>query len=258
MAKTTEKSFLARARSWATSQKIHGPQAFLKFVILNFVECLNESSDEFIFKGGNLLWVYIQTPRQTVDLDLATRNLNNSGKIQSLLKNACALGKTKGIQFNLSNYQIIEDKKGAASATINYKTDTGAQNSFDLDIVFAVVTDVRQIPSPLETGEDLPAASIENIIADKLAASAQFAAGNTRMKDFDDLWRIYKSKIEINSKLLTKIVKARKISAELNDQWRNPVMEQDWQRHAKRYKDLPIELKTVFSEVNMWLKVLKS
>jgi len=92
---------LARALSWATTQKVHGPQAFLKFVILNFVECLNESSDEFIFKGGNLLWVYIHTPRQTVGLDLVTHNLNNSGKLQSLLKDACTLGKTKGIQFNL-------------------------------------------------------------------------------------------------------------------------------------------------------------
>ncbi len=258
MPRTKEKSFLARARSWATSQNIHGPQAFLKFVIFHFVECLNESSDEFIFKGGNLLWIYIQTPRQTIDLDLATRNLSNSRKIQSLLEDACALGEKKGIQFNLSNYQIIEDKKGAASATINYKTDTGAQNSFDLDIVYVVVTDMRQIPSPLESGEEFPVASIENIIADKLAASAQFAAGNTRMKDFDDLWRISKSKTTINSKLLAKILKARKISAELKDEWRNPVMEQDWQRHVKRYKDLPLELKTIFSEVNIWLKVLNS
>jgi predicted nucleotidyltransferase component of viral defense system len=258
MPKATEKSFLARASSWATSQNVYGPQAFLKFVIFNFLECLNESSDEFIFKGGNLLWIYIQTPRQTIDLDLATRNLSNSDKIQSLLKDACALGEKKGIQFHLSNYQITEDKKGAASATINYKTDTGAQNSFDLDIVFVVVTDMRQIPSPLETGEVLPVASIENIIADKLAASAQFAAGNTRMKDFDDLWRISKSKIEIDSKLLIKILKSRKISAELSDQWRNPVIERDWQRHARRYKDLPINLKEVFHDVNTWLEVLNS
>jgi hypothetical protein len=53
-------------------------------------------------------------------------------------------------------------------------------------------------------------------------------------------------------------LKARKISAELKDEWRNPVMEQDWQRHVKRYKDLPLELKTIFSEVNIWLKVLNS
>jgi len=90
-----------------------------------------------------------------------------------------------------------------------------------------VLTDERQTSSPLETGEDLSVTSIENIIANKLAASSKFAARNTRMKDFDDLWRISKSKIENNSKPLTKTLRSRKISAELSDEWRNPAMEQD-------------------------------
>jgi hypothetical protein len=41
-------------------------------------------------------------------------------------------------------------------------------------------------------------ASVENIIADKVAACIRFGAGNTRMKDFDDLWRLSQSKVTVD------------------------------------------------------------
>lgn len=255
MAEKQENLFLRKARSWATKRKLFGPQAFLKFVILNFVECLNEVTNEFIFKGGNLLWIYIQTPRQTIDLDLATRSIDGVEKIRSLLEKACNLGKPKGIAFKLSKFEVHENKE-AASAQINYKTDAGAHNSFDLDIVFAAATDTHEIASPLETGAEYRVATIENIIADKLAASAQFESGNTRMKDFDDLWRISKSEIKIDSKNLAKILKTRKIPIQLDREWLNPIMTQDWKRHAKRYKDLPPKLETIFEEINGWLETV--
>ncbi len=55
------KPFLARAKSWATKNKLFGPQAFLKYVLFTYVEALHRQSDEFVFKGGNLLWVYIRS-----------------------------------------------------------------------------------------------------------------------------------------------------------------------------------------------------
>ena len=35
------KTFLARARSWTKKQGLHGPGAFLRFVMMTFVERLN-------------------------------------------------------------------------------------------------------------------------------------------------------------------------------------------------------------------------
>ncbi len=66
------KTVLAEAKPWAVKRGLFGTQAFLKYVILRFTENLNQVSDELIFRGGNLLWVYIGTPRATIDLDLAT------------------------------------------------------------------------------------------------------------------------------------------------------------------------------------------
>jgi len=74
--KNSPKTFLAQAKSWATRNKLFGKQAFLRHVIFQFVEQLNAISDDFIFKGGNLLWVYLHTPRTTIDLDLSTLRTN--------------------------------------------------------------------------------------------------------------------------------------------------------------------------------------
>ncbi|NDG27665.1 MAG: hypothetical protein EB120_10900, partial [Proteobacteria bacterium] len=58
-----KQAFLAAARSWLSQNQLHGPHAFLRFIMLAFVQRLNEVTNEFVFKGGNLLWLYIRTPR---------------------------------------------------------------------------------------------------------------------------------------------------------------------------------------------------
>ena len=82
----TPQSFLAKARSWIAHHKLSGPQAFLRFVMFSFVQRLNDNSDEFVFKGGNLLWLYIKTPRTTVDVDFVTKSLNDHQNVRSRLE----------------------------------------------------------------------------------------------------------------------------------------------------------------------------
>lgn len=57
-------SFKTKFSNWGKKNGIHGKHAFPKYVILRFLEALQTISDDFIFKGGNLLWHYIETPRQ--------------------------------------------------------------------------------------------------------------------------------------------------------------------------------------------------
>jgi len=72
-----EKTFYQKAKSWAAKQKLFGQSAFSRFVMMTFVDRLNVVTDEFVFKGGNLLWVYIRTPRATIDVDLVTKTIND-------------------------------------------------------------------------------------------------------------------------------------------------------------------------------------
>jgi len=60
-----EKRFVVRARNWARKHGLFGTQGFFRYVMFLFIETLAKVSNDFVFKGGNLLWMYIKTPRAT-------------------------------------------------------------------------------------------------------------------------------------------------------------------------------------------------
>lgn len=249
------KNYLSRARSWAAKNKLLGPQAFLKYVIFTYLDALNEVSDEFVFKGGNLLWAYIRTPRATVDLDLSTIEESDDAAVKAALS---AAKSADGIQFRLEKFERIDQKeKQGASVTISYKTDAGACNKFDIDIIYASPVDFEEIVSPSGSEVEIKAASIENIIADKLSAIQRFKGGNTRIKDFDDLWRISTSKQPVDTKKLKSLLTSRKIEPRLQRAWIGDEMNRAWKTHHARYKDLPENLETLFLSVNGWLAGLE-
>jgi len=252
---TKDANILSLAKAWALKNKLIGPQAFLRFVMFNFVEILSQASDDFVFKGGNLLWVYIKTPRSTIDLDFVTLESNSDATVKSILKKVCS--HSKAITFKVKDYKtVISLEKRGANVVIEYETKDGARNQFELDIVFSVETDVAQIKSPLHEEKFIKSATLENIIADKLAACARFGAGNTRMKDYDDLWRLSQSDMKLKSAKLKTILKRKKLDASLNISWIGPDLEKSWKNHQKQYKDLPPELMVVFRNINTWLEGL--
>jgi len=144
-------------QKWKKEQDQHGKQAFARYMMLYFLDGLENTSDEFVFKGGNLLWHYIKTPRETTDLDLSTITIR-------------------------SHEEVKEQQDGfGARIIIGYKTDKGQKNQFQIDIVYALPTDLVKIKSSV-ADTSYKAASIENIIADKMDAAFRFGSGNTRIK----------------------------------------------------------------------------
>lgn len=250
MSKSTD--FMKRYRKWAKENDQHGSQAFSRFVMLYFLESLTSSTDEFVFKGGNLLWHYIKTPRKTVDLDLSTITSKNHEVVTQQLEKVNEETNTD-ITYKIKEFKKIS-KKGSIGAKIimEYKTSSGQRNRFGLDIVYAIPSDISQVKSTLSKKE-IKSASIENIIADKVSAAQTFKSGNTRMKDFDDLWRILKSDKEINREKIVDLFFNRNIQFELNNDWASS-MEESWKIHAQDYQDLPADINHVFDEINSWLK----
>lgn len=248
------KTYLAKAKSWAARNGLHGSAAFSKYVMLTYMEHLCSESNEFIFKGGNLLWVYIGTPRVTVDLDFVTNTLYEHEDVKSHLEAVCSQA-TDGIKFSLKSFKAIERENGRGAAVrMKYRTEQGQENTFDIDAVYAVNTLTEIVSSPID-GHSIQAAAMENIIADKLDASHSYVAGNTRMKDFDDLWRISKSKDKpINWQKLKKLLTDRMIKVSLNKDWITDSMRELWRVHASEYEDLPKDLNSLFEEVNLWFE----
>jgi predicted nucleotidyltransferase component of viral defense system len=222
-------------------------------VIFNFVESINAVSDDFVLKGGNLLWLYIQTPRATVDLDFSTLRKRTHTEVKKALSDACA-HTIEGITFSIAKFEEVrQQSEMGAAVVVKYRTDQGAANEFGLDIVYGIPTDHSEISSPVHGEPKIQAATIENIIADKLAAVHRFKGGNTRMKDYDDLWRLQAAKQSVERKTLLALFKDREIKPQLDPAWIGPDIEKLWASHRKRYTDLPEDLADAFGTINAWL-----
>ena len=113
-----ETSLLSQFEKWKKEHDQHGRMAFSRFIMLTFLDGLEKVSDDFIFKGGNLLWHYIQTPRATVDLDLSTITLKSHLEIKQCLEQSFAIHKE--IQFSLYDKESFhKDRKSKELKSMN-------------------------------------------------------------------------------------------------------------------------------------------
>lgn len=250
-------SFKKELDAWKKDNNMHGPKAMDRFIMMNFLWRLTDVSKDFAFKGGNLLWFYIQTPRPTVDIDFITLVETDAEAVMERVRLACE-SKELGLSFSVISHKVIaENGKIGLGITIGYKTEEGANNKFGVDIVLGVPTDIQQIKI---RGGTINAASMENIVVEKVMASQSFGAGNTRMKDYDDLLRISVVADTLDCKKLVILAKARNVRLNFNYKWISENTTESWKRYIKSYKDhaLPTELHDAFRQINDFLDLVKS
>jgi hypothetical protein len=182
--------------------------------------------------------------------------LKNHDVVKRYLQEACEKS-APDVVFTISSFKpVTQQGEHGAAITVRFKTSDGAANTFDLDIVYALPTRIAKIPAPITLDPKIQATTLENIIADKLSAAHRFKGGNTRMKDFDDLWRISKAGKKIDKGDLETLLKSLKTAPNLKPEWIDAAMEESWRNHISDYEDLPTDLHKLFDEVNTWLEKL--
>lgn len=158
--------------------------------------------EHFFLKGDALLFAYEKfAARPTLDIDFLGENISNDGEnIKHAFQKICSVEYPEdGVRFGIDQiaYKNITESKEyhGISLTIPVFMDTIAQ-TLSMDIGFGdVVT-----PSPVDLDypcllEYLPtpkikAYSIETVIAEKMQAAIDLSYGNSRMKDFYDLYKL--------------------------------------------------------------------
>lgn len=245
-----KKSFIIKARNFINFHRLKGPNGFLKFVILNYVEAINKVSKDFVFKGGNLVWYYLKTPRATIDLDFSTINLKSNEEVKKILINASSLA--EGITYSIEKFtEILIKRNVGASVVVKYTTEDGASNQFEIDIVYALDTEFSEVCLNLNDDSTIvQVASIESVIIDKISASHRFKSGNTQMKDYDDLYRFASCDLVFNKEKILNYLKINKISKILDEKWISEPMQRAWKLYSKKYSDLPSSLNEIFKVVN--------
>ena len=135
--------------------------------------------------------------RATRDLDLLGHGDNTVDSMVSLFVEICVIAAPdEGLEFHadsVTGARIKEDQEYEAVRIRLLATLAGAQIPLQIDIGFgdAVHSQMTEIDYPVLLDFPKPrirAYSMETVIAEKFHAMATLGIGNSRMKDFYDIW----------------------------------------------------------------------
>ena len=171
-----------------------------------FIERLSQSNykDNFILKGGFYLSNFLGVDkRTTMDIDTAIKNTHfTEENITKMLKEIISIDLEDGVEFELGAITPIrdEDEYGGYRAIINVKIEN-IKDSFHLDIATGDPITPKEIRYSYKTIIDgkkirVWAYNIETVLAEKMETVFNRGELNGRLKDFYDIYLIYKTKWE--------------------------------------------------------------
>jgi hypothetical protein len=138
--------------------------------------------------------------RATKDVDLLCRGDNSIAEIEAIFRAVCQADVVPdGLEFDLTTVKgevIKADREypGVRIRLIAFIAGTPTRINLQIDVGFGdIVTPAAQLMSLPALLADLPAPQLyaynrETVIAEKFEAMVLLGIGNTRMKDFYDLW----------------------------------------------------------------------
>jgi len=180
---------------------------------------VSEYKDWFILKGGALLYAHDGfQARPTLDIDFMARRIGNDAEnIKGVFQKICQIEcEEDGVTFDsysieTSEIAVTKEYKGVRLSLMSH-LDT-AQQRISMDIGFGdVITPFPQqltFPALIETipGTTILAYSLETVVAEKFQAMISLSLGNSRMKDFFDVYQILTRQV-IDPEILGEAIKA--------------------------------------------------
>ena len=231
-----------------------------------------EEGRRFIWKGGSLilrLYPYLEQPRFTVDLDLLAQGFMLS-KTAGLFKEAVKLNLADG--FSYGEITRSEFKRETPYGGDRYEISWrffNREQSETLKIDVCAGDTVEPVTVRSESLLIMPETEIEMsflvypaeyIFAEKLETAIRFYTGNTRLKDFVDMWTLIHGQMDLQT--LKEAIRNcfstrhRELNAEvwkvlLHDKTFIEVMERSRTRKFKHLSVPPVE--KMFSDIETFL-----
>jgi predicted nucleotidyltransferase component of viral defense system len=159
------------------------------------------AGERFILKGAMLFVLWSDTPhRATKDVDLLCRGDNSIAEIEAVFRSVCQANVVPdGLEFDLTTVtgEVIKAEREYPGVRIQltaFIAGTPTRINLQIDVGFGdIVTPAPQLMRLPALLADLPAPQLyaynrETVIAEKFEAMVLLGIGNTRMKDFYDLW----------------------------------------------------------------------
>lgn len=180
---------------------------------------VSEYKDRFILKGGALLYAHDGfQARPTLDIDFMARHISNDAEnIKGVFQKICQIEcEEDGVTFDGDTIEtgeiaVTKDYNGVRLSLVAH-LDT-VQQRISMDIGFGdVITPFPQrlaFPALIDTvpGTTILAYSLETVVAEKFQAMISLSLGNSRMKDFFDVYQIL-TRQDIDSEILGEAIEA--------------------------------------------------
>ncbi|MBX9923902.1 MAG: nucleotidyl transferase AbiEii/AbiGii toxin family protein [Rhabdochlamydiaceae bacterium] len=235
--------------------------------------------EKFVLKGGTLLAKYIHLGRETQDLDFFIQKLSNTEQsLKTVLQAICDIDANDSFAFELAKIKILDHSQLAyTGAEITLQALFGATKTvIRMDLGFGDRVEPIEYPIDLTTTSKGPLFESrislhcypkEFIFAEKLETAVFRGGGNTRMKDFHDLYSLIRLDVldgALGKKAIQLVFHHRKTPLKKLPVAFNrdafDTLEKNWASYRRKIKvkngalKMPESIETVISAMNQWLE----
>ena len=204
MKSAIEQSIKEKIKALAKEREVTFAELWRNLILERFLTRLARSSynEKFVLKGGTLLAKYIHLGRETQDLDFFLRKIPNTEHSLRIISQAiCAIDVSNSFAFKVTKIKILDHSQLAyTGAEITLQASFGATKTvMRMDLGFGDRVKPIEYPIDLtatskgplfESRISLHCYPKEFIFAEKLETIVFRGGGNTRMKDFHDLYSL--------------------------------------------------------------------
>ena len=199
-AKNVAASVRARLTNLAKSRGEEFQLVLSRYAVERFLYRLSVSdhASEFVLKGAMLFQLWAGEPhRATRDLDLLGRGDSSTERLAEVVRGLCSLSvPDDGLAFDAASVaaaRIREDQEYEGVRVTAIVRLGNARIPLQIDVGFgdAVVPAPTRVQYPTLLGFPAPTLGAyprEAVVAEKFQAMVALGIGNSRMKDFFDLW----------------------------------------------------------------------
>lgn len=228
--------------------------------------------DRFFLKGGLMLKVWNSMDhRATMDIDLLARTSNKIDNLQHIIKEVSALeNPADAISFDTQKLILRESQTGgdyqgmSASFSANlFKTRIPILIDIGFNDIIVPEPERILFPTLLEMPElFLFGYTPETVVAEKFESIVKLGIINTRMKDFYDLWSIFRKgnfnneelKLAIEKIFANRGTKLEYPTAFTSSFTEDPEKIKRWQNFLTGIGENSLDLKSVVSEIAVNIK----
>ena len=210
-------SIKGKIRSMAEKKNLKSQEVLQIYFFERFLERLSKSNykNNFVIKGGFLISSLIGIEnRTTMDMDTTIKGIPlKEEKIKEIVEEIININIDDGIKFEIKDISYIREEDEYENFRISIIANVGkTKNPMKLDLTTgdAITPGEIEYTYPcIFTQEDIKimAYPLETILAEKYETIIRRNIATTRMRDFYDLYTIYKlKKDEIDYKILKEAI----------------------------------------------------